>query len=176
MKRFLSLSITTIISTLLIGCGGGGGGSDSSSTSIPNDSISGTSFSTTEYILPKLSTNSVSTRSIQTNSYGANYRALDSDTIVETPTDGEDETIIYQKLSNKIHVTIKKSGNIVSEYDMKKEIHIGESITVDESACVLVNFYTQKYLNDQIFYDVLEIDCGKHKGYYAKNQGFVGSE
>jgi len=166
------------ISLVFLGCGGGGAGGDEGSipASIPGDNISGTSYPTTDYIVPGLSSNSISSRSIQTNSYGANYRALDSDTIVETPDDAPDETIIYQKLSNKIHITIKKSDSIVSEYDMKKEIHIGESITVNESACILVQFYTQKYLNGQTFYDVLEIDCGKHKGYYAKNQGFVGSE
>jgi len=174
MKKFISLSM--VISILFIGCGGGGGGDDSTPASIPNDTISGTSFSTTDYIIPGLSSNSISSRSIKTNSYGANYRALNRNTIVEVPEDANDETITYQKQSDKIHVTIKKSGNIVSEYDMKTEIHIGESITKIESACILTKSYTQKYINGQTFYDVLEIDCGKHKGYYAKNQGFVGGE
>ncbi len=171
--------LAIIISLLFVGCGGGGGGSDSSrssKSSIPSDSFDSNSYQTALYMLPSISSDSISSRSIQTTSYSADYRALDSDTIIEIPQNTPDEKVVYKKTANYINVTLYKDQKPKYSYYLKKTIHLGESITQPESSCLFVNTFSKITLNNTTYKNVIEIDCGKHKAYYAKGEGLVAKE
>ena len=180
--RQIILSI--IISLIFIGCGGGGGGGESQSSSnsqqsinnIPSESFDTSSFSTASYMLPSISSNSVKTRSINRESYSANFRSIDRDTVIETPQNTNGEKIKYEKTNNYIKVTLIKDNQNVYSYNLKNTIHIGESITEPESSCIFVNYFSKKTINNTQYNDVIEINCGKNKAFYAKGEGLVHKE
>ena len=127
-------------------------------------------------MIPGISSESIQSRSIQATNYSATYRAIDGDTIIETPSNTSEEKIKYEKLANYIKVTLIKNGQNLYSYNLKKTVKIGESITQPESSCLFVNSFSQITLNGKKYNDVIEIDCGKHKAYYAKGEGLVDKE
>ncbi len=173
MKQIL---LSIIISIFILGCGGGGSKDGEGSFSIPGDSYGPTSYSTTSYMLPSLSGNSIQSRSIQTTSYNATYRSINSNTVIETPNNTNNEKVRYEKKPDYIKVTLIKNGQDLYSYNLKKTVRIGESITSPESSCIFVNSFSQKYINNNLYNDVIEVDCGKHKAYYAKGEGLVYKE
>jgi len=186
MKNFFLLFITTIF---LIGCGGGGGGGDTSTSTstttsdvnIPTESYAGTSFDTWDYIVPNTSTvttKSISSNSIDGTSYTATFKSIEENSMVEEiPDNTTDERVIYQKENDSISVTFYKNDTKVYDYDMKRYVKVGEP-TIENSSCMLVNYLT-KYTppnSSQTYSDVIEIDCGKHKGFYARGEGQIYQE
>lgn len=170
---------------LLIGCGGGGGGENkssngrdegsSASVDFPSDNIGATSYNSWDYITPSTTphSSSIKSRNLDGTAYNATFRSISSNTKVETPLDSNGETVEYQKLSNSIKITFKKDNNEIYSYYMKKELHLGETTTIDDSSCELVNHYDTYIVNQVSYKDVIEIDCGKHKGFYAKYIGEI---
>ncbi len=175
MKNFLILIFITI-TLILSGCGGGGSENKKTST-IPTKTTSQSNYSkidSTNYIVPNTSDKHISTRSIKSTGYQATYRAVDSKTVVETPENANGESVEYKTFPDKIHVTFKDANNNpIYSYDIKKNIQIGKSITVQDSACIFMKKFPQKDLDGTTYTDVIEIDCGKNKGFYAKNKGLV---
>jgi len=177
MKRFFYI---LIILFAFVGCGGGGSSTDSGSTfdgNFPSENFSGTSYKMWDYVLPDTTpgSNSVSSRKLGTT-YHANFRALDTNTVVETPEGTTDEKIEYKQSDDKITVTFKKNNRPTFSYEIKKSVQLQEQTTVQESACMLVNHFTSKIVNGTKYDDVIEIDCGKHKGFYAKGKGEIAQE
>jgi len=182
MKRIL-LFVTILF--FLSACGGGGG-SESGSKSTPSSTSNkqktttytnsnATTYNLWSYIIPtSLNVNSFSNRSLE--SYSAKFREIDRSTIVEKPKNLADEKIEYQKDANKISVTFYKNDKQVYRYYLKKEVKIGERTTLEDSSCVLVNHFNDLMINNKHFKDVIEIDCGQHKGYYAKGFGEIAKE
>ncbi len=174
MKKII---LSIIITIFFVGCGGGGAGDEKSSVTIPGDSYGPTSYTATDYIIPSLSTNSINSRTIHNTNYNATYRALNNNTIIETPPNSNGESVKYEKTSKYIKVTLRdKYGKDLYSYNLKQTVRIGESITSPESSCIFVNSFSTKYINNTKYNDVIEIDCGKHKAYYAKKEGLVYKE
>ena len=178
MKQIKQILLSMSLSLLILGCGGGGGSEGGeTSASIPSDSYGPNSYSTTSYMIPSISTDSINTRSIHTTSYNATYRSLDTDTVIETPQNSNGESIKYKKIPNYIKVTLRDAnGQDLYSYKLKQTIRLGESITSPESSCIFVNSFSQKYLNNTSYKNVIEVDCGQHKAYYAKGEGLVYKE
>ena len=166
MKQLLLI----ILSFLLISCGGGGGGSSSDSGSsfsgVPTENFSEVAYSMWDYIINDSSTNS------SLSGASSTFTKIDDTTYEEELNGISNEKIRYKKNSSSIHVTFYKNSNETLSYDIKNYVHIGEQTTVSKSACMLVDHYF--YYNG--YYDVIEIDCGKHKGFYAKGKGQIDQQ
>ena len=172
MKKFL---LVVIFAFILIGCGGGGGGEDTPPPAHFSDAVSGTSYDASEYVLP--SSTPPSGSSVSTRSYHATIRETQPDTYEEIPSNTTDEKILYHKKSNgNILISLYKNDTEVYSYEMKGKLIIGEQSTVQPSACIVANHFESIYLNNENHSDVVEIDCGKRKGYYQKGKGFIAQE
>ncbi len=170
---------------IFTGCGGGGGGDSSQSASndtsstaqnFPKDKIvKTTSYETWDYITPNISlqNNSIKSRSMDGTEYSATFRNISNSKKIETPITISGESVEYQKLTNSIKITFKKDDKELYSYKMKKTLHIGEITTIDDSSCELVNHYDSYRVGVKYYQDVIEIDCGKHRGFYAKNIGEI---
>jgi len=180
MKKFLLLFL---ISFILIGCGGGSSDSTTKTTTSSKNSsagsISGSSFDTWSYIIPNKTSpesTSISSRSIDGTTYNATFRSIKENNIIEEiPENTDDERIIYEKNNQTIKVKFYKNDKITYQYNMKRYITIGEQ-TISQSSCMLVNHFDTKSFQSKTYKDVIEIDCGQHKGYYAKGKGQVYQE
>ena len=184
MKRFVFLFLIPFI---FIGCGGGGSSSDSGSTiytdnsseeNTPSQNISSNSFDTWEYIVPNnsLSSKAISSKSIDGTSYQATYRSIEPNTIVEEiPQNTTDERVLYEKRDKDIEIKFIKNDIKTYSYAIKRYVSLGEQ-TIDNSSCMLVNHFNSKNINGTDYSDVIEIDCGKHKGFYAKGIGEIYQE
>jgi len=174
MKIILALFMIPLI---LIGCGGGGGGESSSGFSgFPSEVFSGTSYDTWDYIVPQTSQNttqSISAENVEGYSYDATFKTIEENSVVEEqPSDATNEKIRYVKKDNKINITFYKDDKAVYQYDMKRYVKIGEQ-TISDSSCMLVKHYEFYPTDNPKYNDVIEIDCGPHKGYYAKGKGQI---
>ena len=172
MKRVI---VYIFFMIFFIGCGCGGGGGNSTSLNFPSDNVGGTSYNSWDYITPNTNPNSTSieSRDIQGDSYSATFRSISPNTKVETPANSNGESVEYQNLSDAINITFKKDNNIVYSYKMKKNIRIGDTTTVEDSSCQLVNHFDTYSVGQTTYQDVIEIDCGKHRGFYAKGKGEI---
>ena len=182
MKKILTL---LILSFILIGCGGGGETSSSSSSSrdvsenFTDDTISSSTYDTWNYIIPERTSpnsSSISSRSLNGTTYQATFRSIEENNIVEEiPENTTDERVIYEKNNNTISVRFYKNDRVTYSYDMHRFVKIGEQ-TISNSSCMLVNHFASKSFNNQTYNDVIEIDCGQQKGYYAKGKGQIYQE
>ncbi len=176
MRKLIFLFITLFA---LVGCGGGATEDDSTfDGNFPSENFTGTSYDMWNYIVPDTTTpenTSVSSRGLDTT-YNANFRAIDNNTVVEIPVETTDEKVEYKQLDDKISITFKKNDIPTFSYDIKKSVKLQEQTTVKESACMLVNHFETKTVNGVAYYDVIEIDCGQHKGFYAKGKGEIAQE
>lgn len=172
----LYIYIMLILFTLS-GCGGGGGDSSSSASSFdgnfPTQDFSGASYEAWDYIIPanNLQENSIDVNSVGSTNYSANFTFAENIT-TEIPDNAHDEKIVYEKLTDRVKISFYKSDEKTFSYEMKKKIHIGETTTVLDSACILIAHH-QKY---NIYDDVIQIDCGKSQGFYQKGKGQIAQQ
>jgi len=161
----------------LTGCGGGGGDDTASAYAPPSQSFSGASYDTWDYVIPSTSkdTNSINSGDIGGTDYGATFTVSETRT-TEIPDDAPGEKIVYDKLSDRVKISFYKDDIKTFSYEMKKSIHIGETTTVSDSACVLVNHYSTYNIQGTNYNDVIQIDCGKSKGFYQKGHGEIAQE
>jgi hypothetical protein len=178
MKRFIFLFLIPLIPFFLINCGGGSSTENSFDKNLPTMSSNRVSYDIWDYIVPSgfISGKSTSSQSLDGTTYRATYRIIGPNNIVEEiPENATDEKVVYEENNNTILVKFYKNNNLTYSYNINRSVKVGKQI-VANSSCMLANHYDYKYINGTKYIDVIEIACGKHKGYYSKRYGEIYQE
>lgn len=171
-----NLTLATLATLFLVGCGGGTTDEKSSSVSTTKEIKHG-QYDLWQYMTP--ATSNTNTFTLSDNSVDSSYKStytVKNSRVEEVADYAKNEKTIYEKGDTSITIKFEKDGKANGTYALKLSADIDDVVTVRNSSCKLTQHFDSFNIEGKAFSDVIEITCGDIPGYYQKGIGEIAQK